>query len=120
MECHLPISLACGKQMVPRSCLGPGDGLEEREQDVYPAVPCAPHGPLAQLCKARACMGPVSVDVSVCWEGEIPSFSKGKSLLGTKECQMGFGGMDLVVLGHCCAELLAEQLCEVAGMHSLA
>lgn len=65
-------------------------------------------------------MGPVSMDVSVCWEGEIPSFSRGKSLLGPKECQMGFGSMDLVVLGHCCAELLTEQLYEVSGMHSLA
>lgn len=50
MECHLPISLTCEKQIVPRSCLGPG----EWPGGEGPAVPCAPHYPLAQLCKARA------------------------------------------------------------------
>lgn len=119
MECRLPISLACGKQMVPRSWLGPGSGLEERGAGcVSSCILC----PTLSSCSALQGQGtgPVSVDVSVCWEGEILSFSRGKTLLGTKKCQMGFGDMVLVVLGHSCAELLAKQLCKVARMHNLA
>lgn len=35
--------------------------------------------------------------VPVAGEGEMPSFSRGKALLGTEQCLEGSGGLDLVV-----------------------
>lgn len=50
-----------------------------------------------QMGWRRGEQGRGPVDGSVCEEGEMPSFSRGKALLGTEECLEGFGGMDLAV-----------------------
>lgn len=78
------MSLACGKQMVPRSWLGPGDGPEERGAGRVSSCTLCP-----AVSSGSALLGqgtaPVLVDVGVCWE-RGDSFPRGKPLLGTKEC----------------------------------
>lgn len=91
--------------MVPRSWLGAGDGLGERGAGCVCSCASCP----TLSCSALPGTAPV------CGEGEIPSFSRGRTLLGTEECQVGLGGTDLVV-----GDVAVPEVWEVAGMHSLA